>query len=98
MRDWIHVDDRSRVVGGGILTRGRLGETYLIGADCERSNIDVLRMILVAMGKDPDGCDRVSDRPGHDRCYAVDASKLRRELGWRPVHTDFEDGLRETIA
>lgn len=97
VRDWIHVDDHSRAVWE-ILTRGRLGETYLIGADCERSNIDVLRMILAAMGKEPDDFDWVSDRPGHDRRYAVDASKLHRELGWQPVHTDFEAGLRETIA
>lgn len=75
-----------------------MGETYLIGADGERSNIDVLRMILEAMGRDPDDFDHVADRPGHDRRYAIDASKLRRELGWHPTHTDFSAGLRQTIG
>ena len=74
-----------------------MGETYLIGADGERSNIDVLRMIMEAMGRDPDDFDHVPDRPGHDRRYAIDSSKLRRELGWRPTHADFSAGLRQTI-
>ena len=96
VRDWIHTEDHSSAVWE-ILTRGRIGETYLIGADGERSNIDVLRAILAAMGKDPDGFDWVRDRPGHDRRYAIDPSKLRRELGWEPRHTDFAEGLAETI-
>ena len=96
VRDWIHVDDHSSAVWE-ILMRGRIGETYLIGADGERSNIDVLRAILRAMGRAEDDFDRVHDRPGHDRRYAIDPTKLRRELGWRPVHTDFEAGLAETI-
>ena len=75
-----------------------MGETYLIGADGERSNITVLRMILEAMGRDPDDFDWVRDRPGHDRRYAIDSAKLRRELGWEPRHTDFAEGLRQTIA
>ncbi len=96
VRDWIHTEDHSSAVWA-ILTRGRIGETYLIGADGERSNIDVLRAILKAMGKDEDDFDWVRDRPGHDRRYAIDSAKLRRELGWEPAHTDFAEGLAQTI-
>ena len=96
VRDWIHTEDHSSAVWE-ILARGRIGETYLIGADGERSNIDVLRAILGAMGRDPDDFDWVRDRPGHDRRYAIDSSKLRRELGWKPRHTDFASGLEKTI-
>ena len=96
VRDWIHTEDPSSAVWT-ILTTGRLGETYLIGADGERNNITVLRDILRVMGKDPDDFDHVKDRPGHDRRYAIDSTKLRIELGWQPAHTDFESGLRQTI-
>ena len=97
VRDWIHTDDHSSAVWT-ILTRGEMGETYLIGADGERSNIDVLRAILERMGKPTDDFDWVRDRPGHDRRYAIDSIKLRRELGWEPKHTDFSEGLDQTIA
>ena len=96
VRDWIHTEDHSSAVWT-ILTRGRIGETYLIGADGERSNIDVLRAILRAMGRPEDDFDWVRDRPGHDRRYAIDPTKLRRELGWEPTHTDFAAGLERTI-
>ena len=96
VRDWIHTEDHSSAVWD-ILTKGRMGETYLIGADGERDNITVLRMILEAMGKDQDDFDWVRDRPGHDRRYAIDSAKLRRELGWQPQHPDFVEGLRQTI-
>ena len=96
VRDWIHTEDHSSAVWA-ILTRGRVGETYLIGADGERSNIEVLRAILKAMGEPEDAFDWVRDRPGHDRRYAIDSAKLRRELGWEPAHTDFAEGLAQTI-
>ena len=75
----------------------RQGETYLIGADGERDNLAVLREILKAFGRPEDDFDWVRDRPGHDRRYAIDSSKLRRELGWEPTRTDFAAGLAETI-
>ena len=96
VRDWIHTEDHSSAVWD-ILTKGRMGETYLIGANGEKNNITVLRMILEAMGRDPEDFDWVADRPGHDRRYAIDSTKLQRELGWRPAHTDFAEGLKATI-
>ena len=96
VRDWIHTEDHSSAVWC-ILTKGRIGETYLIGADGELDNITVLREILKAFGRPEDDFDWVRDRPGHDRRYAIDSSKLRRELGWEPSHTDFAAGLAETI-
>lgn len=97
VRDWIHTEDHSSAVWT-ILTKGRMGQTYLIGADGERDNVTVLQDILRVMGKPENAFDHVKDRPGHDRRYAIDSTKLRTELGWRPEHTDFEDGLRQTIA
>lgn len=96
VRDWINVNDHSSAVWT-ILTKGRLGETYLIGADGEKSNIDVLRAILRAFDLPEDDFEWVKDRPGHDRRYAIDSSKLQNELGWRPEHTCFDEGLEQTI-
>ncbi|WP_227997955.1 dTDP-glucose 4,6-dehydratase [Nocardia australiensis] len=96
VRDWIHVDDHNRAVWA-ILERGRIGQTYLIGADGELDNKSVVRMILEAFDLDPDGFDHVTDRAGHDQRYAIDATLLRTELGWTPRYRDFRTGLAATI-
>ncbi|MEF3405216.1 dTDP-glucose 4,6-dehydratase [Agromyces sp. CCNWLW203] len=97
VRDWIHADDHSAAVLT-ILERGVLGETYLIGADGEKSNKDVVELILTELGRAADDYDLVTDRPGHDLRYAIDSTRLRNELGWAPRFADFEAGLRSTIA
>lgn len=96
VRDWIHADDHSSAVLR-ILESGELGRTYLIGADGERNNQDVLEMILEIMGQDPQAYDRVTDRAGHDLRYAIDATPLRAELGWQPTYQDFRAGLEDTV-
>ena len=97
VRDWIHASDHSSAVLR-ILDSGKIGETYLIGADGEENNITVLRTILRLMGKDENDFEHVIDRPGHDMRYAIDGTRLREELGWEPQFTDFETGLADTIA
>ncbi len=97
VRDWIHVDDHDSAVRL-ILEHGRIGRTYLIGADGERDNLTVMRTLLALMDRDPDDFDQVADRAGHDMRYAIDPTPLSGELGWTPEHTDFEAGLRDTIA
>lgn len=96
VRDWIHTNDHSAAVWD-ILTNGKIGETYLIGADGELNNKDVLEMILDLMGQPKDAYDCVNDRPGHDLRYAIDSTKLRNDLGWQPEYTDFRSGLEDTI-
>jgi dTDP-glucose 4,6-dehydratase len=96
VRDWIHVEDHNSAVWD-IITKGRLGETYLIGADGEENNKTVVELILELMGQPSDAYDLVSDRPGHDLRYAIDSTKLREELGWTPRYTTFRDGLAATV-
>lgn len=96
VRDWIHTNDHSSAVWK-ILTEGKIGETYLIGADGEENNKKVLELILEKMGQPIDAYDHVTDRTGHDLRYAIDSTKLREELGWQPEFTDFESGLADTI-
>ena len=96
VRDWIHVEDHNSAVWA-IVEKGRVGETYLIGADGEKNNREVVELILELSGLGKDDFDLVSDRPGHDMRYAIDSSKLRAELGWTPRYRNFEDGLAATI-
>ncbi|MGC5628458.1 dTDP-glucose 4,6-dehydratase [Georgenia sp. Z1344] len=96
VRDWIHVDDHNSAVWT-IIEKGTPGETYLIGADGERSNKEVVELILQLMGRDAGDYDHVTDRPGHDMRYAIDSTRLRTELGWEPAFTGFEEGLAATI-
>ena len=96
VRDWIHVDEHNAAVWT-IIDKGEIGRTYLIGADGEKNNISVVRTILELMGREPDDFDHVTDRPGHDLRYAVDATALREELGWAPRFADFRTGLADTI-
>ncbi len=96
VRDWIHVDDHNDAVVA-ILEQGRLGETYLIGADGEKNNKEIIALLLELMDKPADWFEHVDDRPGHDLRYAIDSSKLRAETGWQPQYSDIRSGLRNTI-
>ena len=96
VRDWIHVDDHNSAVHT-IIDKGKIGETYLIGADGEKNNLEVMQLILAELGKPSDWFEHVKDRAGHDMRYAIDSSKIHRELGWAPKYTDFGAGIKNTI-
>ena len=96
VRDWIHVTDHNEAVLR-IIEAGVIGETYLIGADGEADNLTVVQTLLELMGQPADAYELVPDRPGHDLRYAIDASRLRRELGWSPRYTSLRDGLAQTV-
>lgn len=95
VRDWLHVMDHAEAIWA-VLTRGRVGRVYNIGGEAEVANIEIVRRLLGLLGK-PDSLIRfVTDRPGHDRRYAMDITKIRTEVGWAPRHT-LEDGLAQTV-
>ena len=96
VRDWIHVDDHNDGVWA-ILERGEIGQTYLLGADNQRSNLQVVKALLKIMGKPEEFIEFIADRPGHDLRYAIDASATEAELGWKPKHGNFEEKLAETV-
>jgi dTDP-glucose 4,6-dehydratase len=103
VRDWLYVVDHA-VALTTVLERGKVGQTYNIGGDCERRNIDLVRSVCAILDESEPSTDGsyedlisfVPDRPGHDFRYAIDSTKIRRELGWRPSH-DWETGLRKTV-
>ena len=103
VRDWLHVDDHVRGLAA-VLDGGRAGRTYNIGGNCEKTNLDVVRTVLGAVASSRgeradsllDRIEFVADRPGHDRRYALDASRMTAELGWEP-RVDFESGIAETV-
>ncbi len=95
VRDWLHVTDHCSAVDM-VLHHGKVGEIYNIGGNNEKTNIEIVEMILKNLDKDESMIKYVKDRPGHDRRYAIDSTKIQKELGWKPEYT-FENGLSETI-
>lgn len=95
VRDWIHVIDHN--IGVDLIVRnGNVGEVYNLGGHSEKTNLDVVKIILKQMGKSEDLITFVTDRPGHDLRYAIDSTKVERELGWSRIY-DFETGIKETV-
>jgi len=95
VRDWVHVIDHCRAIEA-VMMNGKVGESYCVGGRTEKSNLEIVRLILQILDRPHSLISYVKDRPGHDRRYAVDPTKLERELGWRP-RWSFTDGLRETV-
>ncbi len=96
VRDWVHVRDHCRAIDR-VWRAGRVGEVYNVGGRCEKTNLELTHALLDVLHKPPELIRYVKDRPGHDRRYAIDCSKVERELGWRP-EVRFEDGLLDTVA
>ncbi|TVS17279.1 MAG: dTDP-glucose 4,6-dehydratase [Planctomycetaceae bacterium] len=97
VRDWLHVEDHCEALLS-VLERGRAGEVYNIGGNNERSNLELTHTILRLMGKDESAIEYVPDRPGHDRRYAIDASKIESHLGWKPTRSHWPSALEQTIG
>ncbi len=95
VRDWIYVLDHNKAVEM-VWEKGRTGEVYNIGASQEMTNIEIIKLILQTLGKSDDLIEYVKDRPGHDKRYAIDSSKIQNELGWKPEYK-FEEAIQKTI-
>lgn len=95
IRDWLHVADHCAAIAT-VLEKGKIGEVYNIGGNNEKANLEIVRLILAELGKPESLITYVQDRPGHDRRYAIDNTKITTELGWKPAYT-FEQGIHETI-
>lgn len=95
VRDWLHVEDHCRAIDI-VLHKGKIGEVYNIGGNNEKANIEIVKLIIKSLGKEESLIQYVADRPGHDRRYAIDNSKITKELGWAPKYT-FDEGIKETI-
>ncbi len=95
VRDWLFVEDHCEAIDL-IIQKGKIGETYCIGGNSEKTNMEIVKKILELLNKGEEMIEYVKDRPGHDRRYAIDFSKIRSELNWQP-QTSFEDGMRETV-
>lgn len=95
VRDWLHVKDHCAAIAA-VLEKGRVGEVYNVGGNNEKANLEIVRLILQELGKPESLITHVQDRPGHDRRYAIDNTKITSELGWKPAYT-FEAGMKETV-
>lgn len=95
VRDWLYVEDHCSAIEL-VIEKGKIGETYLIGTDSDKANIEVIKKILKILGEGENRIEYVKDRPGHDRRYAIDASKIKQELGWKPKY-DFDEALKLTV-
>jgi len=95
VRDWLFVEDHCSAIDL-VMRKGKIGEVYNIGGHNEQSNIEVIKVILNQLGRPETLVSYIADRPGHDRRYAIDSSKIQNELGWKPK-TEFQNGIRKTI-
>jgi len=95
VRDWLYVEDHCSAIDT-VINKGKIGETYCVGGDCEKTNLEIVKEMLKLLDKDESMIEYVKDRLGHDRRYAIDFSKIKKELGWEP-QVSFEDGMKKTI-